>query len=106
MRSNRSIAARPQEIWAMDFAHNQPATVGRLRMLTVVDTYSRHCPPIDPRLIYRGEGMETLERVFSEIGYPKVIRFDQGTEFVSRSIDLWASQMKEVIDFLSRANAR
>jgi len=32
----------------------------------------------------------TLERVCGEIGYPRTIRVDQGSEFVSRDLDLWA----------------
>lgn len=32
----------------------------------------------------------TLGRVCSEIGYPKTIRVDQGSEFISRDVDLWA----------------
>ena len=100
LRCDRSAAVRPQEIWAMDFVHDQLATGRKLRMLTVVDTYSRYCPVIDPRFSYRGEDVvNTLERVCSEIGYPKVIRVDQGTEFVSRDMDLWAYQKGVILDF-------
>ncbi len=89
LRSDRGVAVKPQEIWAMDFVHDQLATGRKLRILTVVDTYSRYCPVIDPRFGYRGEDVvNTLERVCSETGYPKVIRVDQGTEFVSRDMDL------------------
>ena len=100
LRSDRSVAVRPQEIWAMDFVHDQLATGRKLRILTVVDTYSRYCPVIDPRFSYRGEDMvNTLERVCSETGYPRVIRVDQGTEFVSRDMDLWAYQKGVILDF-------
>ena len=100
LRSDRSVAVRPQEIWAMDFVHDQLATGRKLRMLTVVDTYSRYCPVIDPRFSYRGEDVvNTLERVCSETGYPRVIRVDQGTEFVSRDMDLWAYQKGVILDF-------
>ena len=34
--------------------------------------------------------MKTLEQVCRLIGYPKTIRVDQGTEFVSRDLDIWA----------------
>ncbi len=98
LRSDRGVAVRPQEIWAMDFVHDQLATGRKLRILTVVDTYSRYCPVIDPRFSYLGEDVvNTLERVCSETGYPKVIRVDQGTEFVSRDMDLWAYQKGVVI---------
>lgn len=100
LRSDRSVAVRPQEIWAMDFVHDQLATGRKLRILTVVDTYSRYCPVIDPRFSYRGEDVvNTLERVCSETGYPRVIRVDQGTEFVSRDMDLWAYQKGVILDF-------
>ena len=34
--------------------------------------------------------MATLDRVCRTAGYPKTIRVDQGSEFVSRDMDLWA----------------
>jgi hypothetical protein len=33
--------ARSNEIWAMDFVHGQLATGRKLRVLTIVDTFSR-----------------------------------------------------------------
>ena len=43
--------------------------------------------------------MATLEAVCSKVGYPKAIRVDQGTEFVSRDLDLWAYARNVVLDF-------
>jgi len=34
--------------------------------------------------------VRALEQVCPTIGYPKTIRIDQGSEFVSRNLDLWA----------------
>lgn len=34
--------------------------------------------------------VQTLERICSKAGYPSSIRVDQGSEFVSRDLDLWA----------------
>lgn len=46
-------------------------------ILTVVDTYSRLSPVIDPRFSYRGENVvATLEQACRKIGYPKTIRVD------------------------------
>ena len=75
----------------MDFVHDQLATGQKIRVLTVVDTFSRFSPVIDPRFSYRAEDVvATLERVCVATGYPKTIRVDQGSEFVSRDLDLWA----------------
>ena len=75
----------------MDFVHDQLATGRRIRVLTAVDTFSRYAPVIEPRFSFRGaDVVEVLERVCGEIGFPATIRVDQGTEFVSRDLDLWA----------------
>ena len=43
--------------------------------------------------------MLTLERICKTIGYPKTIRVDQGSEFVSRDLDICAYQKGVVLDF-------
>ncbi len=75
----------------MDFVHDQLATGRKIRILTVVDTFTRYSPVIDPRFTYRSENVvEALDKACARLGYPKAIRVDQGTEFVSRNLDLWA----------------
>ena len=60
----------------------------------------RFSPTTDPRFSYRGENVvQTLERVCRQVGYPKSIRVDQGSEFISRDLDLWAYQKGVVLDF-------
>ena len=62
-------------------------------MLTVVDTYSHMSPIIDPRFRYRGEDVvEMQEKVCGEIGYPKTVRVDNGSAFISCDMDLSAYQ--------------
>lgn len=77
----------------MDFVHDQLATGRKLRILTVVDAFSRLSPVIDPQFSYRGEDVvTTLERACRNIGYPKTIRVDNGGKFISRDMDLWIYQ--------------
>ena len=91
LNRDRKDAVSPMEVWAMDFVHDQLATGRKFRILTVVDTWSKYVPAIDARYSYRGEDVvQTLERICAQTGYPKTIRVDQGTEFVSRDLDLWA----------------
>ena len=88
LRDDRRAASTSNEVWAMDFVHDQLATGQKIRVLTVVDTFSRFSPAIDPRFSYRAEDVvATLERVCDAMGYPKTIRVDQGSEFVSRDLD-------------------
>ena len=100
LRDDRCDATRPNETWAMDFVHDQLATGRKIRVLTVVDTYSRYAPVIDPRFSYRGEDVvQTLEKVCARTGYPGTIRVDQGSEFISRDLDLWAYTNGVTLDF-------
>ena len=93
-------ATHSNQVWAMDFVHDQLATGRKLRILTIVDTYSRFSPATDPRFSYRGEDVvQTLERVCREVGYPQTIRVDNGSEFISRDLDLWAYAHDVTMDF-------
>lgn len=51
-------------------------------------------------VLLQGRGCRTdLEHVCKSVGYPKSIRVDQGSEFVSRDLDIWAYQKGVILDF-------
>lgn len=103
LREDRAAAIRPNDAWATDFVHDQLATGGKLRILTMVDTYSRLSSVVDPRFSYCGSDVvAALDRAWREIGYPKTINVGNGGEFISRDMDLWAHQRDVILDF-SRA---
>jgi putative transposase len=55
---------------------------------------------LDPRFSYRAENVvQTLEHTCAAVGYPKTIRVDQGSEFISRDLDLWAYSNGVTLDF-------
>ena len=84
----------------IDFVHDQLATGTQLRGLIIVDTFSRFSPTLGRRFSFRdADVVEVLERVGREMGLPATIRVDQGTEFVSRDLDLWAYQRGVTLDF-------
>lgn len=104
LRQDRVEPTHTNQVWAMDFVHDQLATGRKLRILTIIDTFSRFSPATDPRFSYRGEDVvQTLERVCRDVGYPKTIRVDNGSEFISRDLDFgrmlmtlcWTSQGPE-----------
>ena len=100
LREDRCPAVQPNQTWAMDFVHDQLAMGKKIRVLTVVDIFSKFSPVVDPRFSYRAEDVvRTLERVCGQVGYPKTIRVDQGSEFVSRDLDLWAYAHGVTLDF-------
>ncbi len=92
LREDREEAIGPNDVWAMDFVHDRLAMGKKLRILTVVDTHSRFS--------YRGEDVvQTQEGVCGGIGYPNTIRVDNGSEFISSDLDLWAYANDVTLDF-------
>jgi putative transposase len=64
LRDDRRPAIRSNETWAMDFVHDQLATGRKLRVLTIVDTFTRFSPATEVRFNFRGtDVVEVLERV-------------------------------------------
>ena len=82
------------------FVHDQLASGKKIRVLTVVDTFSRFSPILDPRFSYRGDDVvHSLEKTCAKLGYPKAIRVDQGSKSISRDLDLLAYINNVILDF-------
>ena len=75
LREGRREAICANETWAMDFVHDQLATGRRIRVLSIIDTFTRYAPAVDPRFSYKGQDVvETLELICRHTGYPKTNR--------------------------------
>ena len=101
LRGDRAVAVGPNDVRAMDFVNDPLATGRKVRVLTVVDTFSRYVPVLDVRDSCRGEDVATRDRVCRMTGDPETIREDRGGGFVSRDRDLRACQRGVMFD-LSR----
>ncbi len=65
-------------VWAYDFAMDSTEDGRRLKLMPVVDEYSRECLTIDlERSITSEEVVDNLHRLFSERGEPEYIRSDK-----------------------------
>jgi putative transposase len=89
---------RPNERWAMDFMHDTLAEGRTLRVLTVVDVYSRECVALVAGRGFKGEDVGVI---LSEAGkergaLPEIISVDNGTEFTSKALDHWAGAVGSV----------
>jgi putative transposase len=77
-------------VWSYDFAMDATEDGRRLKMMPIVDEYSRECLALEAeRSITAEDVIETLDRLFSERGEPAYIRSDNGAEFVAESIKHW-----------------
>ena len=94
-------ASRPTERWSMDFMHDQLFDGRRIRLLTVVDQFTRLSPLIEPRFSFRGCDVVTaLERVAPPGRAPLSITVDHGPEFISRALEDWAWRNHVKLDFI------
>lgn len=100
-REVRPPVAQANERWAMDFVHDVLAGGRTIRILTVVDVYSRECVALVPQISFRAED---VCRILSEAGdrrgrLPRLISVDNGTEFTSKALDHWAYWNRVRLDF-------
>lgn len=81
-------------MWAYDFVAGRTHDGKPLRMLTVVDEYSRACLAIVPGRALKSEDViETLASLFVERGAPEHIRSDNGPEFCSKAVRGWLKDL-------------
>ena len=93
------------EIWAMDFVHDQLFDGRKIRVLTIVDTFTRLSPAIDAAAVSRQPtSSQSSIACAAELGYPKTIRLDNGREFISKELDLWAFMHGVTLDFSGPAS--
>jgi hypothetical protein len=57
LREDRQAPPRRNDVWAMDFVHDQLFDGRKTRILTIVDAFTRYSPAIEPRLNWRGIGV-------------------------------------------------
>lgn len=77
-------------VWSWDFVHDQTENGASLRILSILDEYTRQCPGLRPRRSYRARDViHVLEELISEHGAPAYIRSDNGPEFIAYAIRDW-----------------
>lgn len=99
-RDLRPMAAEKNECWSMDFMSDELFDGRRIRLLTIVDNHTRESLAIYIGQRIRGcEVVEVLERIVKDHGRPRTIRVDNGPEFISKDVDLWAYWNHVTLDF-------
>lgn len=99
-RPRRRVASRrprplaptaANQVWAYDFIFDACANGQQLKCLTVVDEFTRESLAIDVAGSIRSQRViEVLSQLISLRGAPKVLRSDNGPEFVSRALLKWS----------------
>jgi putative transposase len=92
---NSCTRKRPEYInhlWSYDFVMDQSEEGKTLKVLPILDEFTRECLSIDvERSITSRDVIATLEYLFAVRGAPAYIRSDNGPEFIADAIKQWLS---------------
>lgn len=91
------LRLRPQykdHVWSYDFIEDATHDGRKLRMLVVIDEFSRECLAIVvARRLQSKHVLECLSGLFGERGTPVYIRSDNGPEFAAAAVRKWLGQV-------------
>jgi putative transposase len=83
-------ATRANQIWTYDFVFDQSLSGKSLKMLTLIDEFTRECLAVEVGVSIKSERVrQILKRVCFEKGMPEVIRSDNGSEFIGKAVGDW-----------------
>lgn len=93
--------SRNNQRWSMDFVADSLASGRRIRVLTVVDDFTRECLATEVDTSLPGVRVaRVLDRVGAQRGLPETITVDNGPEFAGRALDAWAYQHQVHLHFI------
>ena len=92
VREGKPLVARTSanQEWGLDFAHDAVACGRTIRVLSVVDAYTRECLALEVDTSFASRRVtRVLEGIVAERGLPQAIRCDNGPELTSRHFLAW-----------------
>jgi putative transposase len=99
-RQPKTVADYANQMWSMDFVADNLFDGKKLRMLTVVDCFTRESLAIHVGQSLKGEDVvRVVDAIAARRGVPQSIKTDNGSEFISKAMDKWAYEHKVVLDF-------
>ncbi len=95
------VPTEANQRWSLDFVHDQLSDSRRLKVLNIVDDYSRVCVGQLVDLSISGERMARyLDEVAQERGLPKRIVMDNGPEMTSKAMFIWSQRTGVKLHFI------
>ena len=92
----------PRERWSIDFVTDALVEARRIRVLTVIDNFTRECLALEVAGSLPSDAVTAaLDRAIAIYGKPRVITCDNGPEFTANHFDAWAYTREIKIDFIT-----
>jgi putative transposase len=101
LRTEMPRPKNPNHIWSMDFMRDNLADGRTIKVLSVVDEWTRKCFKIEVDTSINGMRVaRTLTEIGNIEGLPEIIIIDNGPEFISSTLDNWAYQRGVKLTFI------
>ncbi|GAF80861.1 unnamed protein product, partial [marine sediment metagenome] len=95
-------ALSTNEVWAMDFMSDRLVYGKKIRILNIIDTYSRECLLIAISSSFPSiEVIKQLEAIIKKRGRPQYIKLDNGPEYISKEIMHWSKEKNINLSYIS-----
>lgn len=97
VRQGQPLGARTaaNQEWALDFVHDAVACGRAIRVLSVVDAFTRECLALEVDTSFASPRVtRVLEGIVAERGAPQAIRCDNGPELTSRHFLAWCVERR------------
>jgi len=90
----RQRAEYPNHLWSYDFAFERTHDGRRVRILAIIDEYTRECLALDvARRMTSEDVIYRLGQLFVERGVPAYIRSDNGPEYTAKAVRDWLERL-------------
>ena len=100
-----TVPASINQVWSMDFMHDQLSNGRCIRLFNVIDDFNREAWGIDVDFSLPSERViRSLEQIIAWRGCPGVIRCDNGPEYISAALQNWANRRGIRIEYIQPGN--
>ena len=106
----RMVRAKPEpltvpeqinQVWSMDFMHDQLEDGRGFRLFNVIDDFNREALGIEIDFSLPSERViRALKQIIAWRGKPRVIRCDNGPEYISAAVQTWAKELDIRLEFI------
>jgi putative transposase len=98
---SQPVLTAPNDEWSLDFVSDGLASGRTMRVLTVVDNFTRECLALEVDTSFASERVtRVLDAAIDQRGRPKALRMDNGPELTSRHFLAWCMERKITTNYI------
>ena len=100
-----TVPDAPNQIWSMDFMHDQLSDGRTFRLFNVLDDFNREGLGIEAGFSLPAvRVIRALDQIIEWRGKPDSLRCDNGPEFISQNLEQWADKHNIQLEFIQPGN--